>query len=340
MMLKRLPSFKIFTTVLLGSVLVSSSYHSQAESLPKAMETTKKDELPAELLQISSTDAFAKYVFLVDKTQRKLLIYERAGESLHLLEELPTDIGKKSGNKTKRDDHRTPEGIYFLTNKLKAPEIPFSQYGSIAYTTNYPNLFDQLNGKTGSGIWLHAIPDTVPLTRGSKGCVVVRNEEIKKLGKYIQLKETPLIIYDSLTFVPKEQHDQKRIEMTNYFEGWRQAWEAQDFEKYKEYYDPRFTAPGFKYNSWIAHKSNLKSKYKYIKVTFSQPFMLIHKNELIVKTLQKYESDQHTDYGVKMIYALKNESGQYKIVREEWTEAKEDGSLMSAATQADTSSTN
>lgn len=338
MIFKYASTFKNISTALLGIVLFSTPSMSPADPIKAPQESLKNDELPAELLQISSTEAFAKYVFLVDKSQRKLLIYERAGESLHLLEELPTDIGKKSGNKTKRDDHRTPEGIYFLTNKLRSPEIPFSQYGSIAYTTNYPNLFDQLTGKTGSGIWLHAIPDTVPLTRGSKGCVVVRDNEIKKLGKYIQLNETPLIIYDSLTFVPKVQHDQKRIEMANYLESWRQAWENQDFEKYKEYYDPRFTAPGFKFNSWIAHKSNLKSKYKFIKVTFSQPFMMIHKNELIVKTLQKYESDQHTDYGVKIIYALKDDTGVYKIVREEWTAAKEDGSLMSAATQAETNS--
>ncbi len=287
--------------------------------------------LPANLLQISETDAFSKYVLLVDKGQRKLFVYERQGSTIKLTEEFDADIGKNDGNKTKRDDHKTPEGIYFLESNLKSPQIPFETYGKQAFTTNYPNFFDALEKKTGNGIWLHAIPDTVPLTRGSRGCVVVRNEVIQKVEKYIKLKETPIIIFDHVDYISPEEHAQRTAEYRNWLNEWKTAWETKDLEKYLSYYDERFKAPGFNYKSWVAHKSNLKEKYEFIKVALSQPFLLLHRNQLIIKTLQKYTSDQHTDYGVKTLYVTIDKNKNHKIVREEWTRSKEDGQVLGQA---------
>lgn len=276
------------------------------------------DSLPAPLLQISETEAFSKYVFLVDKNQRKLSVFERFGEKIRKVEEYPADIGKNGGNKTKRDDHKTPEGIYFLEQKLSQPKIPFNLYGELAFTTNYPNLFDQRERKTGSGIWLHAIPDSVPLTRGSRGCVVVRNDVIKKLADYIKLRETPILIFDEVNYLSKDEHEKRRLSLNSFVENWRKAWENNDLEKYMSFYDRDFKAPGFNFQTWKNHKANLKNKYQYTKIHLSQPYIVQHNDQLLVKTLQRYESDQHIDYGVKTIYALKNGDG-YKIIREEWT---------------------
>ncbi len=288
------------------------------------------DLLPADLLQISSTEAFSKYVFLVDKKDRKLLVFERSGETIKKIDEVPADIGKNGGNKTKRDDHKTPEGIYFFQEQKSQPEIPFSLYGKMAFTTDYPNLFDRRKQKTGSGIWLHSIPDEVPLTRGSRGCVVIRNNVLEKISSYIKLRETPIIIYDQLEYISKDEHTRRREAMKNFLEGWKKSWESMDVEKYLSFYDQSFSAPGFKsFNSWKNHKTRLKNRREFIKVTLSQPFMLIHRDQLIVKTLQKYESSEHTDYGVKTIYAQKS-GDNYRIIREEWIPANETGELINA----------
>ncbi|MGE5085134.1 MAG: L,D-transpeptidase family protein, partial [Bacillota bacterium] len=150
-----------------GCILLLSSLPAIAgPTAPGVSQSEIPSELlPAPLLQISETEAFSKFVFLVDKEQRKLTVFERDGEKIKKVEEYPADIGKNGGNKTKRDDARTPEGIYFLEKRLSQPDIPFNLYGALAFTTNYPNLFDRRQNKTGSGIWLHAIPDTVALTR-------------------------------------------------------------------------------------------------------------------------------------------------------------------------------
>lgn len=307
------------TTVSWGFISVSAY---AADSSVLSQNKTNSDLLPSDLLQISNTDAFSKYVFLVDKSERHLQVYERKGETIEKILDVPSDMGKALGNKLKRDDYRTPEGIYFFEKKLNQPEIPYSLYGELAFTTDYPNIFDRRENKTGSGIWLHAVPDTVPLTRGSRGCVVVRNEVIKKLREFIKLKETPILIFDKVTYVAKEEHDKRRVALNEFIEGWRSSWQSQNIDDYMKYYDANFKAPGFNFESWKAHKNKLKKQYEYIKVNLSQPFLLLHKDQLIVKTFQKYESNNHTDFGVKTLYALKTDSG-YKIIREEWTPVRE-----------------
>lgn len=298
---------------------------SHAETAAASASTTNQEMYPADLLQISSTGAFSKYVLLVDKSERKLMVFERDGETIRKIDEVPADIGKNDGDKTRENDHKTPEGIYFFQQKLSPPEIPFSLYGKMAFTTDYPNLFDRRLKKTGSGIWLHSIPDSVPLTRGSRGCVVIRNEALEKIESYIRLKQTPMIVYDKMEFITKAEHDRRRREMGQWLEDWKSAWESMDAERYLSHYDEGFSAPSFRdLDAWERHKKRLLKTYSKIKVTLSQPFLLLHRDQLIVKTLQKYESDLHTDYGVKTIHAIRHGQG-YKILREEWVRANDAG---------------
>lgn len=293
-----------------------------------------QEVFPENLLQISATQAFSKYVFVVDKSLRKLMVYERDSDTIRKVEEMTADIGKNNGKKEKKDDHKTPEGIYFFQLKKSPPEIPFSLYGKMAFTLDYPNLFDQKDGKTGYGIWLHSVPDDVPLTRGSRGCVVVRNDEIIKLEKYISFKQTPILIFDQIKYVTLEEHKKLRDAKASFLKEWTQAWESKDLDLYMSFYDDSFTAPGFNFKTWKKHKDRLKNRYSIIQVRLDQPFLLVHNDQMIVKTLQKYTSDQHTDYGIKVIYARLKE-GKYKIIREEWTPAKETGESLTSSQAVD-----
>lgn len=290
-----------------------------------------QDLFPENLLQISATEAFSKYVFVVDKSLRKLMVFERNGETIKKIEEMTADIGKNNGKKEKQDDHKTPEGIYFFQEKKSPPAIPFSLYGKMAFTMDYPNLFDRQDGKTGYGIWLHSVPDNVPLTRGSRGCVVVRNDGIVQLEKYISFKQTPILIFDKINYVSVEEHKKRRDEKAQFLKDWIAAWESKDLGRYLSFYDHSFTAPGgFNFKTWKRHKEKLTQRYEAIQVRLDQPFLLVHQDQMIVRTLQKYTSNQHTDYGVKIIYARLRD-GKYKIIREEWTSAKESGEVLTSS---------
>ncbi|MBL7542940.1 MAG: L,D-transpeptidase family protein [Bdellovibrionaceae bacterium] len=297
---------------------------SETSEKKSTSETIDKSLMPEQLLQIASTKAFAKYVFLVDKSLRTLFLYEREDSRIKKVGEFPADIGKNGGNKMKENDHRTPEGIYFFQHLKKPPEIPFDTYGKMAFTMDYPNIFDMRTRKTGSGIWLHSIPDSVPLTRGSRGCVVVRNDVIEKLTQYIQLKETPILIFDQIKFVATSEHEKKKSEIHAFINGWREAWQSKSIDKYIDFYDEGFKSLGYNKKRWKKYKEGLIGKYEYINVSFDQPFLLIHNDQLIIKTLQKYQSNKHTDFGIKTIHALKID-GNYKIISEDWKEANPEG---------------
>ncbi len=275
---------------------------------------------PRQIVHLSSDPRVLTNALLADKSKRQLSLFDSAS----LLkgsakEQFSIDIGKNTGDKKKRDDRRTPEGMYILLERKTPPEIPFVTYGSLAFTTNYPNYFDKVDNKTGSGIWLHAVPDKVPLTRGSKGCVVLRNDDIKKLEPSIILNKTFLIIDSQIQWVSSDDHAKEKQLALDWLEQWRAKWEKQDIDAYIENYSVEFAAPGFNRKSWFEHKKKLKDRYTYVKVATSEPNVFQMKKQYIIQFVQNYESDGHKDMGIKTLYLLK-EGNSLRIKREEWAE--------------------
>jgi murein L,D-transpeptidase YafK len=273
---------------------------------------------PDNLIALSSDPHFSSYAFVVDKSARLLKVYKITGEVITLVEEHPTDIGKMTGDKEKANDHKTPVGIYFLMERKTQPEIPFSEYGSLAFTTDYPNIFDKRIAKGGSGIWLHAVPDSVPLTRGSRGCVVVRNDVIQRLAGFIQLGQTPLLIAEKITYLNQKDYLSQKNKYLEQFEKWRTAWEKNDVDTYIQFYDPTFKNNEMNYRQWYRHKKKLKDLYKYIKVSLFPPVVLRNRNQVVIRTAQRYESDLHQDFGEKTIHASFADDTGFKIIREDW----------------------
>ena len=275
---------------------------------------------PKQILNLSSDIRVATNALLADKSKRQLSLID--SESLAkggTKQDYTIDIGKNSGDKKKRDDRRTPEGIYRLLERKTPPEIPFETYGSLAFTTNYPNYFDKGEKKTGGGIWLHSVPDKIPLTRGSRGCVVLRNDDIKKIESSILLNKTFLIIDSKIDWINHEDHIKAKDFALNWFNQWRTQWQEQKLDKYIENYSDEFSAPPFNKKTWLAHKQKLKEKYKYVKVNAFEPNIIQIKNQYVIQFVQDYESDGHKDIGIKTLYVLK-QGNSLKIKREEWAE--------------------
>ncbi len=279
-------------------------------------------KFPIQIINLSSDERIATNALLADKAKRQLSLMDAESLSKGTVKvNYNIDIGKNSGEKKKRDDRRTPEGIYILQQKKKAPEIPFDTYGSMAFTTNYPNYFDKYENKTGSGIWLHSVPDEVPLTRGSRGCVILRNDDIKKIESSILLNKTFLVIDSEVNWVSKAEYEKEKTYAMNWFDQWRSSWEKQDLKSYIDNYSDRFSSPPFNKTKWLKHKQKLKDRYSYVKVSVSEPNILQTRKQYIVQFVQSYESDQHKDVGIKTLYLLK-EGNTLKIQREDWAVLK------------------
>lgn len=280
--------------------------------------------LPIEILSLSSDQRLSTTVLIADKTKRKLSVFDKPSlDANKFKEQFDIDIGKNDGPKIKRDDQKTPEGIYLLETKKNPPEIPFDKYGSMAFTTNYPNFFDKFENKTGDGIWLHSVPDTVPLTRGSRGCVVLRNEALKNVEKFISLGKTFLIINDQINWTSsKEEYKREKEFALTWMESWKTLWQTQNLDQYIEHYSDDFAAQGYTKATWLKHKQDLKARYKYVKIFLSSPQVFHLKNQYLFQFVQEYESDGHKDIGIKNLYVLKD-GDKLKIHREEWVPLKQ-----------------
>lgn len=275
-------------------------------------------KFPATLVNLGETDAFSPYAFVVDKSTRTLTIWKFEKNQLSPVAFYPSDMGRKPGDKMVLGDLKTPEGIYFFQSTYRGGQLDFNEYGSRAFTTNYPNFFDVLDHKTGSGIWLHAIPETKSLLRGSRGCVVVRDEVINKVHEFITLKKTPIVIQNQVQYVTPEEHKLNMSKLTNWVHGWRKSWEAKDINSYITYYGDQFKALGMDRGQWRKYKENLNSQYNSISVQISEPMIMVHDNEAVVRFLQAYQSDRKADFGEKTLYLKKDESNQFRIVGESW----------------------
>ena len=124
-------------------------------------------------------------MLVVDANRSRLYVYENQGGQLKLVTDYYISQGKLGINKIKAGDQKTPIGVYYITSRLPGARLP-DFYGTGALPINYPNEWDKLNGRSGSGIWLHGTPSDSysrpPLS--SDGCVVLTNPDLNKLYRF------------------------------------------------------------------------------------------------------------------------------------------------------------
>lgn len=287
----------------------------------------KADELvPHNVINLGSGPYYSNHIIVVDKSERSVAVWEQdpTNMSYRKIRNYEADFGKTSGDKLFRGDHKTPEGVYLFTGMLESAMLDFQEYGTHevrAFPMNYPNLFDRRKRKTGSGIWLHAVPDTAPLTRGSRGCVVLKKDDLNDIGNFIKPQNTPIIVNDTVTYLsPKEIQAQKEA-VISYLKKWLESWQTKDFEQYMSFYSSEFRSRGMNYADWHNYKKGLATERAEIFVSISEPRIVRYKNDWTVQFFQKYRSDAYEDFGHKTLY-LHGDLGNLKIIAEEFDMTK------------------
>ncbi len=276
----------------------------------------KKGLIPNGLLQLGQGKFFSSYAFVVDKSEKTLGIWHFDNKSIEQVGYYKIDIGKNKKDKKILGDLATPEGIYFFQEVYNKKQLNFEQYGSLAFTTDYPNLFDQRERKTGSGIWLHAIPNTIPLDRGSRGCIVVRDKVINNLKDFIKLEATPLIIFNSVEYIHQRDIKSTHHKLKTFLDSWLLSWTNKNIEQYMEHYSKEaFFSSNKNWKQWKLYKQYLATKYDFISVELSEPIIFSHNDKYLIRILQNYTSNRFSDFGEKRLYLIK-EKNEFKIIAE------------------------
>ncbi len=273
---------------------------------------------------------FSHHIALVEKSTHSLYLYQSDNGFPVLLKRYQIATGKYSGNKSTEGDKRTPEGIYLLEKFLADTDLNAMYgetqakiYGAGAFTSNYPNIIDQRNGKTGSGIWLHSTDDNTRISKGldSKGCVVVVDEDLKDISKYIDLKNTSMVIVQNLSFLNKSSYETIRSKIITAVEDWKDAWSNKDFERYiSHYHKEAFNDPSKgDYRAYKAYKKAVFARDDKPIIQFSHTSVLLHEKYAVVQMEQNYKSPIIDDVGKKVLYLQRDENYNWKIAAEQWS---------------------
>lgn len=272
--------------------------------------------VPEELLSLAKD---IRYALAVDASRARLYVFENTEAGLRRVADFYVTMGKLGIGKNREGDKRTPVGVYTITSFKPDSELE-ELYGVGAYPLSYPNEWDARHSRNGYGIWLHGVPrDTYSRPpKASDGCVVLSNEDLTLLGRYIQIGKTPVVISPSLTWSEPESLSVARDELAESIENWRKDWESRDTERLLAHYSRDFRDSRHDFRSFADSKRRVNAGKTWIKVKLSQ--MSIYRqpgaDDLAIVTFdQDYRSNNLQNVMRKRQYWL-NENGAWKIVYE------------------------
>lgn len=276
-----------------------------------------QNKLPSSLVKLSNQQ---QHAIVVDMKTSRMYLYKNHNGEPRLVKDFYATIGKNGGGKYAEGDQKTPVGVYFVTGFIEPEELP-DLYGDGAFPIDYPNVWDQRHGRTGYGIWLHGTPSAIfsRPPRDSNGCVIVSNADLHTISTYIQTGLTPVILTDSIDWIPMSEWKSRQPQFDRYVEQWRKDWESRDADLYLSHYSRKYSGLGKDYDGWVAYKRRVNPAKRFIKVDISEQSMFLYPGEkalLVVTFDQNYVSDNIKRRFIKRQYWQMDKDGEWRIVYE------------------------
>ena len=259
-----------------------------------------------------------KYLLVVSKKEKYLKVFRYKNGELEVIDSFYVLTGLM-GDKQTEGDLKTPVGVYRLVAFL-ANVDPY--YGPFAFQTSYPNLYDRILGKDGHGIWIHGYPlEGKRRDDNTKGCVVLKNDFLKKLKRDINYQKTLLLIAEDRPFEAKKY---QIAQILSFLYKWRDAWRRSDFWRYISFYSKDFKrANGQNYREFVDYKKRVfaNKKGKKVEIYFYNisitPYQNIKNLPIFRITFnEKYISPGYTYNGPKELFVKLNPDGNVKILVE------------------------
>jgi len=256
----------------------------------------------------------------VDKSSQTFWMFEQKSP-LHVSTQLPCTTGKEPGTKWKEGDLKTPEGVYFIKERVTGG-LDFTLYGDLAFPLNYPNPIDIINGRKGHGIWIHGRGQ--PITPNeSKGCVVLNYPDIRQLDSQLVKRTLPVVIANEIHWsadAPASTKEAQEV-IANTLE-WAKAWSRKSDEFFAFHDAAKFSvAQGEPFNEFCEHKRQLFAKMPWIHVLLDDVRAVQGPDYWVTYFGQFYRSPIMASEGVKRLYWQKNDQGRFVIVGMEYEEA-------------------
>jgi L,D-transpeptidase YnhG len=208
--------------------------------------------IPAAFLQLSDRN---KHAIAVDASRARLYLFENRNGQMVLIADYYISLGKLGIEKHAEGDLRTPLGVYYITGTLSKKSLK-SFYGAGALPINYPNPYDTLRGKTGSGIWLHGTPPEQysRAPKASDGCVVLSDPDLSLILQTVEPRTTPVVIAPQLQWIESGSRASDRQTFLSVINAWKRARTSGEWDSVKPFYTSDFRNYDKNFQQWSAEQ--------------------------------------------------------------------------------------
>ncbi|MEM6406502.1 MAG: L,D-transpeptidase family protein [Pseudomonadota bacterium] len=283
-------------------------------------------------ISLSSMAALAQtlpaHIFSRGVEQAKVLLVDKAARQAHLVEiqgDQPVSVrtytdllfGENDGPKVVAGDKKTPEGVYQVTRYLSGTELD-ARYGAGAFPLNYPNPVDRIEGRAGSGIWLHGRDDADQEKIVTRGCVAFTNPDIAGLQD-ILTESTPVVLASQIDYVAADTYIRERARLLGLLDDYLKAWRAGDSAALNGLLHSDFQAGGKDRAAWLERKKWIHQAVPQ-RVINAQDVQILRESEdqVMYQYVQSYCADNIYTRGTKQLY-FKAQNGQLKLVTERFS---------------------
>lgn len=275
-------------------------------------------KLPASLIDMGKHE----HVLVSDMEAGRLYLYRNNGGMPELVRDYYLSVGSAGYGKQIEGDNKTPVGVYSIYQHIAGSELP-DLYGKGAYPVNYPNVYDRALKRTGYGIWLHGTPSNTYARApwASEGCFVLSNDDLLDVEKYIDVQNrTPVILADQVEWVTPEELEQRRQQLRQTIESWRQDWESLDTQAYLAHYSrDKFNFGRDDYSAWAKRKAQINAAKSFIQVEMEIDSLFLYPGEtdmFVVQYKQRYLSNNYAGEARKQQFWQRDPEGQWRIIYE------------------------
>jgi len=184
----------------------------------KLRVSTPNNLTPYRPLQVLKMPENANYVILIDASlSRAYILKNQNGEPVWDRDFFIT-MGQLGVGKNAEGDQRTPLGLYQVGKEVEKKNLtPF--YGIGALRLDFPNPFDRHLEKSGSGIWLHGVPQSVynRPSKASDGCIVFTNSDLRYILKIAHGSNIQVLVTNSVKWLTIKDWRMRYNKLVNEF---------------------------------------------------------------------------------------------------------------------------
>lgn len=274
------------------------------------------------ILNLSGINAEKKEVVLVDKNLKMMYVAVLEGDNMNVVKEFPILTGRVDGDKLKRGDEKTPEGVYYVLSYSSGEEL-VKRYGNYAliygagsFPLNYPNIVDKIRRKTGGGIWIHGTKPDLD-KRYTQGCVALNNTDFMNMYKNVKVG-TPVIIAENLTYSDNGSYEDNRENLYSLLDNYTNAWKNNNKELFKSMFHKDFMTPNsVKSGRYVANKLRLMDRFPEKDIeNYNTKIFMKDNGYVLFDTDQFYCAENLSTYTNKRYY-FASDNGALKLISEE-----------------------